>query len=525
MARNVFFMISIGGLLAIFLLQFLWTPIVYLLWILVPYILLGIYDMNFSRHNVLRNYPVIGHMRYLLEFISPEIQQYFIETNESGRPYNRLQRSMVYQRARRVLDSQPFGTQSDLLEVGYQRASHSLAPRNVMAEHLRIDVGGPQCSKPYNASRLNISGMSFGALSSTAIHALNAGARRGNFAHNTGEGGISPYHLAGGGDLIWQIGTGYFGCRAEDGGFDPEKYREKANWDIVKMIELKLSQGAKPAHGGVLLGVKVDEEVASIRGVPIGKDVLSPPAHSAFSTPEGLLEFVARLRELSGGKPVGFKLCIGRRSEFMSICKAMLKTGILPDFITVDGAEGGTGAAPVEYSNRLGVPLNEALIFVHNCLVGIGHRSDIRIIASGKVVSGFDMLEKIALGADMCNVARPMMFAVGCIQSLRCHNNTCPTGVATQDPVRARAINVAYRQQHVTNYHAATVESFRELVGALGLERPEEVGPQHIFQRLADQSEKTTAEINEYLDKGELLSDTIRPSYLVDWQRARAEAF
>ncbi|MAL80267.1 MAG: FMN-binding glutamate synthase family protein [Sneathiella sp.] len=525
MARNIFFGISIGGLLFIFLVQFFWSPVIYLLWLLVPYILLGLYDMNFARHNVLRNYPVIGHMRYALEFISPEIHQYFIESNESGRPYNRQQRNMVYQRARKAMDSQPFGTQWDIEEVGYQRASHSLAPRHVAADKMRLVVGGPQCTQPYQASRLNISAMSFGALSSTAIHALNAGARRGNFAHNTGEGGLSPYHLAGGGDIIWQIGTGYFGCRAADGNFDPDKFRENAGKDIVKMIEVKLSQGAKPAHGGVLPAAKVDAEIARIRGVPMGQDVLSPPAHPAFSTPEGLLEFVQTLRELSGGKPVGFKLCIGRRSEFMSICKAMLKTGILPDFITVDGAEGGTGAAPAEFSNRLGVPIDEALIFVHSCLKGIGHRQDIRVIASGKIVSGFDMLEKLALGADMCNVARPMMFALGCIQSLRCHNNTCPTGIATQDAIRARAVNVGTRQQHVANYHAATVESLRELIGALGLDGPEDLGPQHIHQRLADQTEVTTDEIYEYLDEGELLSDTIRPGYLKDWQKAQAEIF
>ena len=525
LARHIFFAISIIGLLLILIIHFFWPPVVWFLWLLLPYIALGLYDMHFAEHNVLRNYPVVGHLRYALEFISPEIQQYFIETNESGRPYNRMQRQLVYARANKGLDTQPFGTQWDILEVGYQRASHSLAPKHVDAEKARVVVGGPQCKRPYSASRLNISAMSFGALSSNAIHALNGGAKIGGFAHNTGEGGLSPYHLAGGGDIIWQIGTGYFGCRTDEGNFDAEKFKVNANRDVVKMIEIKLSQGAKPAHGGVLPAAKVDEEIAKIRGVPVGKTVISPPAHSAFSTPEGLLEYVEQLRDLTDGKPIGFKLCIGRRSEFMGICKAMLKTGITPDFITVDGAEGGTGAAPVEFSNRLGVPIDEGLTFVHNCLVGIGLRKDIRIIASGKVVTGFDLMEKIALGADMCNVARPMMFALGCIQSLRCNTNTCPTGVATQDPVRTRAVDVDLRKQHVANFHDATIESFRELVGALGLDDPEDLTPDHIFQRVADQTERSSHELYEFLDDGELLSESIRPSYRRDWERARAEAF
>ena len=525
MARHVFWAISVIGLLLIFTLEFVWPPATWFLLLLVPYILLGLWDMHFAGHNVLRNYPVIGHLRYALEFISPEIQQYFIETNDSGRPYNRMQRNLVYARADKGLDTQPFGTQEDLTEVGYQRASHSLAPKSADPAKTRVTVGGPQCSRPYSASRLNISAMSFGALSPNAIHALNAGARRGGFAHNTGEGGLSPYHLAGGGDIIWQIGTGYFGCRTEDGGFDAEKFKVNANRDVVKMIEVKLSQGAKPAHGGVLPAAKVDAEIARIRGVPIGKTVISPPAHSAFSGPEGLLNFVDDLREMTGGKPVGFKLCIGRRSEFMGICKAMLTTGITPDFITVDGAEGGTGAAPLEFTNRLGVPINEGLVFVHNCLVGIGLRKDIKIIASGKVVTGFDLMEKIALGADMVNVARPMMFALGCIQSLRCNTNTCPTGIATQDRVRAQAVDVGTRQVHVANFHEATVESFRELVGACGLDDPEDLTPHHIYQRIANRSEQPLDEFYEFLDDGELLTEDVRPSYRRDWENARAEFF
>ena len=362
MVRTIFYIASTAATVLVLLIAVAWPPILWLFVVIVPLILLGLYDIHWAEHNVLRNYPVIGHLRYALEFISPEIRQYFIETNENGRPYNRLQRRLVYARADGTIETQPFGTQYDLYEVGYKRASHSLAPMKANPDCARILVGGPHCAQPYSASRLNISAMSFGALSPNAIHALNAGAKLGNFAHNTGEGGLSPYHLAGGGDIIFQIGTGYFGCRTQDGNFDADKFTEKAQLDVVKMIEIKLSQGAKPAHGGVLPAAKVDEEISRIRGVPMGHDVISPPAHKTFSTPEGLLEFVVQLRELSGGKPIGFKLCIGHRHEFMGIVKAMLKTGNLPDFITVDGAEGGTGAAPVEFTNQLGVPIDEGLI-------------------------------------------------------------------------------------------------------------------------------------------------------------------
>ncbi|USG63130.1 FMN-binding glutamate synthase family protein [Sneathiella marina] len=525
MAKTIYYSIAITGILIVVLGQFIWPPVSWLLIILIPYILVGLYDMHISAHNVLRNYPVIGHMRYAMEFISPEIQQYFIETNESGRPYNRQQRNLVYSRANKGLDTQPFGTQWDLLTVGYQRASHSLAPKIVDRSESRVTVGGPECKQPYSASRLNISGMSFGALSPNAIHALNAGAKRGDFAHNTGEGGLSPYHLAGGGDIVWQIGTGYFGCRTSDGNFDAEKFKENASQNAVKMIEIKLSQGAKPAHGGVLPAAKVDQEIARIRGVPMGEDVISPPAHSAFSTPEGLLEYVAQLREMTDGKPVGFKLCIGRRSEFMGICKAMIKTGILPDFITVDGAEGGTGAAPLEFSNSLGVPINEGLSFVHNCLVGVGLRDKIKVIASGKIVTGFDMMEKVALGADLCNVARPMLFALGCIQALRCNTNTCPTGIATQDMGRAQAVDVDIRQVKVANFHEATVESFLDLVGACGVEDPEHLTPHHIFQRIANETELAFDQIYDYLEEGQLLKGDVPETYRLPWEHAKAEAF
>ncbi|MEM9105650.1 MAG: FMN-binding glutamate synthase family protein [Pseudomonadota bacterium] len=525
MVRTIYYIASVVSLLLVAFIALDWTPILWLLVVIVPLILVGIYDIHWAEHNVLRNYPVIGHLRYGLEFISPEIRQYFIETNEDGRPFNRTQRNLVYARSAGTVDTQPFGTQMDIMDVGYIRASHSLSPKKVSEEEGRIIVGGPECKQPYNASRLNISAMSFGALSPNAIHALNAGAKLGNFAHNTGEGGLSPYHLAGGGDIFFQIGTGYFGCRTMDGKFDESKFIDIAQKDVVRMIEIKLSQGAKPAHGGVLPAAKVDEEISRIRGVPMGHDVISPPAHTTFSTPEGLLEWVARLREISGGKPIGFKLCIGRRHEFMGIVKAMLKTKILPDFITIDGAEGGTGAAPLEFTDKLGIPLNDGLAFVQSCLVGANIRDDIRLIASGKVVTGFHMVEKIALGADMCNMARPMLFALGCIQAVRCNTNTCPTGIATQDARRAQAVDVKLRQKRVAQYHKATVESFLDLVGAIGLTSPDQLAPDLIYRRVADETERTYDEIHEFLKPGALLKDKINPVYAQHWKKASAEAF
>ncbi|WP_170525836.1 FMN-binding glutamate synthase family protein [Ruegeria arenilitoris] len=502
-----------------------WPPAFWLLVLLVPYALVGLYDMLTTKHNVLNNYPVLGHFRYMLEFVSPEIRQYFVETNESGRPFNRIIRALVYSRAKGQVDTQAFGTQYDITEVGYQRANHSLAPKDVPESEERVMLGGPQCEKPYLASRLNVSAMSFGALSANAIRALNGGAKDGGFAHNTGEGGLSPHHLAEGGDIIWQIGTGYFGCRTAEGGFDKDKFAQNAQKDVVKAIEIKLSQGAKPSHGGVLPAAKVDEEIALIRGVPVHQDVISPPIHSAFDGPTGLMHFVQHLREMSGGKPVGFKLCIGNRSEFMGICKAMLETGILPDFITVDGAEGGTGAAPVEFTNRLGVPLNEGLIFVNNCLRGVGLRDKIRVICSGKVATGYDMIEKFALGADMCNAARAMMFAVGCIQALHCNTNRCPSGVATQDPIRGRAVNVPQKRKRVHRFHDATLESFREILGAMGKERVSDLGPSDIYRRIANERECSYAELYTFIEPGALLKDSVPQEFAADWQKASASHF
>ncbi|SHE72481.1 Glutamate synthase domain-containing protein 2 [Ruegeria intermedia] len=523
--RRIYFAVTFVALPLTVILGLFWPPALWLLVLLVPYALVGLYDMLTTRHNVLNNYPVLGHFRYMLEFVSPEIRQYFVETNESGRPFNRIVRSLVYSRAKGQVDTQAFGTQYDILKVGYHRANHSLAPKAVPDSEARILLGGPQCEKPYLASRLNVSAMSFGALSANAIRALNGGARDGGFAHNTGEGGLSPHHLAEGGDIIWQIGTGYFGCRTPEGGFDKDKFAERARMEVVKAIEIKLSQGAKPSHGGVLPAAKVDAEIAEIRGVPVHQDVISPPTHSAFDGPAGLLHFVRQLRELSGGKPVGFKLCIGARSEFLAICKAMLETGILPDFITVDGAEGGTGAAPVEFTNRLGAPLNEALIFVDNSLRGVGLRDKIRVIASGKVATGYDMIEKCALGADMCNAARAMMFAVGCIQALHCNTNRCPSGVATQDPVRGRAVNVPQKRKRVHRFHDATLESFREILGAMGKERVSDLRPSDIFRRTADEREWSYAQLYTFLEDGALLGAEIPAEFADDWARASSAQF
>ncbi len=525
-ARRVFYLISVLGLLSLIVIPVFWWPYQWAIVIILPYIVVGLYDLFVSGSNVLRNYPVIGHLRYALEFISPEIRQYFIETNRSGRPFDREQRQLVDRRSRGMPDFQPFGTQLDVTDVGYESASHSMSPKTVADEEARVTVGGAQCKHPYSASRLNISAMSFGALSPNAVEALNAGAKIGNFAQNTGEGGLSPYHLARGGDIIWQIGTGYFGCRTKDGKFDPAQFKERSRQDAVKMIEIKISQGAKPSHGGVLPAAKVNHEIANARGVPIGEDCFSPPGHSTFSTPHELLEYVAQLRELCGGKPVGFKLCVGRKSEFMGICKAMAESDILPDFITVDGSEGGTGAAPLEFSDRLGMTVNEGLIFVENCLIGIDKRDKLKVIASGKVVSGFDLVQKIALGADMCNAARTMLFAIGCIQAVRCNTNTCPSGVATQDHHRMKAVVVDERKYNVANYHRVNIESFLDLVGAMGLTSPDQLTPNHIYRRTSNEMEKTYGQLYDFLEPGHLLrAKKIDENYAEHWAMAKSNAF
>jgi glutamate synthase domain-containing protein 2 len=525
MVRRLFWIISSIVFVLVAWIASYWPHILHSLIILVPLFLLGLYDIVQRPVNILRLFPVIGHLRYLLLGIRPQIQQYFIETNQSGTPYSNEVRELVYERAAGTLDKLPFGTQRDVHAVGFDSINHSLAPKKVPECEARTTVGGPQCTQPYSASRLNISGMSFGAISSHAIRALNRGAKIGGFAHNTGEGGLSEYHLQEGGDIVWQIGTGYFGCRQPDGRFDPVQFADKAQLPVVKMIEIKLSQGAKPAHGGVLPAAKISAEISRIRGVPMGEDCISPPAHSAFDSPIGLLEFVQRLRELSGGKPVGFKLCVGWRAEFLGICKAMLKTGIYPDFITIDGAEGGTGAAPVEFSDFVGVPLNDGLVFVRNALVGTNTREPIRLIASGKVITGFDMVCKVALGADMCNIARGMMFAVGCVQSRRCHTNLCPTGVATQKPDRVYALSIDDKAPKVANFHRATIHSFLRVVGAAGIDKVSDITPGLIFRRVATAMVKHYDEIFPFLEPGILLGDEIPAHFRDYWQQASAEHF
>lgn len=495
-------------------------------WLLVgPLVVLGLFDYFQTQHAVLRNFPIIGHGRYLLELVRPEIYQYFIESDTDGVPFDRDQRSIVYQRAKRERDTIPFGTKLNVYEVGYEWVNHSLAPIHLEPTDLRLHIGGPDCGRPYSASVLNISAMSFGSLSSNAILALNQGAKLGNFAHNTGEGSISAYHLEHGGDLIWQIGTGYFGCRTDDGRFSPQRFRDNAQRPSVKMIELKLSQGAKPGHGGILPVAKLSPEIARIRGVPLGEDVMSPPGHATFSTPIGLLEFIAQLRELSDGKPVGFKLCVGKRREFLAVCKAMRQTDILPDFITVDGGEGGTGAAPLEFSNHLGSPLIESLIFVHNALVGHAVRDRVAVIASGKVTTGFDVVKRLALGADACVSARGMMMALGCIQALRCNANTCPVGVTTQDPQLVAGLVPSVKGVRVANFQRETVASVCEIMGAMGIATPAELQPWHILRRVSATEIRHYGELFEFVQPGDLLQEPIPHSYERAWRAASAGTF
>lgn len=485
----------------------------------------GVWDLLQPRHAILRSYPILGHVRFLMEFIRPEIQQYFIESNTDGKPFDREIRDMVYERAKGTKSDEPFGTERDVHAVGYEFLRHSLRARFAPDIAPRVRIGGPDCTQPYDIALLNVSAMSFGALSANAILALNGGAARGGFAHDTGEGGISPYHLRPGGDLIWEIGSGYFGCRTPDGNFDPAQFAEKAALPAVKAISIKLSQGAKPGLGGVLPGAKVNAEIAATRGVPQGRTVVSPPAHPAFHTPMELMAFIAELRRLSGGKPVGFKLCVGARTEFLSICKAMLESGISPDFIIVDGSEGGTGAAPQEFEDFVGMPLTEGLMLVHNALVGAGLRDRIRIGASGKIASGVDIVSRICQGADFTLSARAMMFAVGCIQALKCNTNHCPTGVATTDPARARALHVPDKTVRVANFQRATVASAAQIVASMGLDGFDELDPTMLNRRVEGQRSMTYAELYEWLLPRELLEDPIPQSWRSDWVQASAHEF
>jgi glutamate synthase domain-containing protein 2 len=487
----------------------------------------GIYDLQQSHHAILRNYPIIGHLRFMLETIRPEIRQYFLESETEAAPFSRAQRTLVYTRAKGQSDKRPFGTQLDTRAMGYEWINHSIAPTHLAGHDFRVRVGGKDCTQPYNISLFNVSAMSFGALSANAIQALNLGAKMGGFAHDTGEGSISRHHRAHGGDLIWEIGSGYFGCRDEQGHFCPDRFLENVRSPQVKMVEIKLSQGAKPGHGGVLPGPKVTEEIAEARGVMVGEDCVSPASHSSFSTPLELMAFIQQLRTLSEGKPVGFKLCIGHPWEWFAIVKAMLETGIQPDFIVVDGAEGGTGAAPLEFSDHMGMPLQEALRLVHNTLVGAGLRDSIRIGASGKIVSAFDMARALALGADWCNSARGFMFALGCIQAQTCHSGNCPTGVTTQDPTRQLALVVPSKAERVKNFHEHTLEALQELMEASGLKTPHDFTPRHIMRRVSETQTLHLSDMVDTIESGALLKDDVSalPSVFSDWPLTNAKSF
>ena len=499
---------------------------------------IGVYDVRQNKRSILRNYPIIGHLRFMLEFIRPEMRQYFIESDAEATPFSRSQRSLVYQRAKGDSDKRPFGTQLDVHAEGYEWMNHSVAPSKVASHDFRVWIGGAPgsvlegvsgCTQPYHASIFNISAMSFGALSANAILALNAGAKRGSFAHDTGEGSISAHHRVHGGDLIWEVASGYFGCRNDDGTFNADKFAQNARDPQVKMIELKLSQGAKPGHGGMLPGPKVTLEIATARGIPVGVDCISPASHSAFSTPIEMMQFIAKLRTLSGGKPTGFKLCIGHPWEWFAMVKAMLSTGITPDFIVVDGAEGGTGAAPLEFTDHVGSPVQEGLLLVHNTLRGVGLRDRIKIGCAGKVVSAFDITRLMALGADWCNSARGFMFALGCLQAQTCHTGHCPTGVTTQDPIRQKALVVPDKAERVFNFHQMTLHALQEMVQAAGVSHPSEITAHHIVRRGTDQRVRSLAQaiLTQLPDRALLASDlqALPIIYRQTWPQAAAESF
>lgn len=491
--------------------------------------LLGLHDLLQKKHAILRNYPILGHFRFIFEDVRPEIRQYFIESDQDALPFSRMQRSLVYQRAKNENADKPFGSIIDVYEPNYRFIVHSISPcPPADPSTFRVQIGNSQCSQPYSASIMNISAMSFGSLSANAIRALNKGAHLGNFYHDTGEGSLSPYHLENGGDIVWQIASGYFGCRTADGLFDPEKFRQQAQNPKIKMIELKLSQGAKPGHGGILPKHKITQEIAEIRGVSRDQDCISPAKHPSFNTPIEMMFFIQKLRELSGGKPVGFKLCIGQPWQFMSIVKAMLETKIIPDFIVVDGSEGGTGAAPIEFSDYIGTPLREGLRFVHNTLIGAGLRQQIKIGASGKMISAFDIASTFALGADWVNSARGFMFAVGCIQAQSCHTNQCPVGVATQDQDRQKAIDVPTKAERVFNFHKNTLHALSEMIAAAGLKHPSDIKAHHLAQRMNDREIKNYAQIHFFLKENELLKNDLNDEenfYYRMWKLADANTF
>lgn len=525
--RRLFVRTSVVVALAILVWAYFQPAALFLFLVVGPLIYMGIVDMVQTKQSLKRNFPLFGRLRYVFEDLRPKIQQYFVESDTDGAPVNRIDRSVIYQRAKKQVDTTPFGTQLNVYAEGYEWMSHAIVPidfQNV-EHHPRVTVGNKDCCQPYSASILNVSAMSFGSLSSNAVEALNAGAAIGKFAHNTGEGGISPHHTKYGGDLIWQIGTGYFGARDDSGNFSPDAFRKNASRPEVKMIELKISQGAKPGHGGILPGKKNTPEIAAIRGVKAGTTVFSPPFHSAFATPRELIQFIQTMRELSDGKPVGFKLCVGRKSEFISICKAMVELDCYPDFISVDGGEGGTGAAPPEFSNFVGMPLLEGLAFVDNMLRGFNIRQHITICASGKILTGFQMVRAIALGADICYSARAMMMALGCIQALECNKNTCPTGVATQDPQLTKGLVVDDKKVRVANYHKHTVESFVELIAAAGLDHPRKLNRHQIYRRVFMNEVRTLEEIYPSVPTGAMLNGSVPERYAKSFEAASADEF
>jgi glutamate synthase domain-containing protein 2 len=518
--RREFWIVSIAVFAVIGISSVFYPLMLHLLWFVAPVFYLGLVDYFQKKQTIRRNFPVLGRFRYLLEKVRPEIQQYFIEHDTAGTPIPRTLRSVVYQRAKRQLETVPFGTQENVYAPNYEWLNHTMMPTVVDDSTMRVTIGGPQCTQPYSCSLLNISAMSYGSLSKNAVLALNGGAKIGEFYHNTGEGGISPYHKEKGGDLCWQIGTGYFGCRTPEGEFDENMFRENANLEQVKLIELKISQGAKPGHGGILPKEKLTPEICEIRGVKMGQDVISPGGHKAFNTPIGLLKFIQKMRELSGGKPVGFKICVGYKDEFISICKAILETEIYPDFITVDGSEGGTGASPLELTNSVGTPLEDGLVFVHNTLCGFNLRDKIKIIASGKVFTAFHMLNRMALGADVINSARSFMLALGCIQALRCHENVCPTGVATTDPRFYKGLDVHLKEVRVANFHAKTLHAFKELLQIVGVQKTSQLRRHHIQRRIRGVGAVNLEEIHPYLEKGALLE----PPYPISYQKIMEQA-
>lgn len=505
--RNSFIYSSILSTIFIAAIAYFWTPILWSFVVIGPLIIMGVRDMTQTHQTLRSNYPLLGAGRYIMEELRPKIYQYFIESETDGTPINRMHRSVVYQRAKKVLDTNPFGTKMDVYEPGYEWANHSMNPlhHGQLDMHPRVDVGGPDCKQPYSASILNVSAMSFGALSKNAILALNGGAKLGNFAHNTGEGSISPYHAEPNGDLIWQIGTGYFGCRHEDGTFNDDLFKKNATRENVKMIEIKMSQGAKPGHGGILPAKKNTPEIAAIRNVEPHTTVASPPGHSSFSNPQEMMVFIKKLRDLSGGKPIGFKLCVGNKLEFTDLCIAMQASGIKPDFITIDGGEGGTGAAPLEFSNSVGMPLRDGLAFVNDILRGYDFRKDIKLFASGKIFTGFDMFRAFSLGADACYSARGMMLALGCIQALECNNNNCPTGIATQKKHLMKGLNVKDKATRTANFHNETVKSFVEFMGATGSRELHQIKRHHVYRRTNQSEIKTYAEIYPQVKVGEYL--------------------